>query len=69
MTFGQAANSRVARHLADRVQILAKQQRLGTEAGGCKRRFDPGMAGADYDNIIFLREKKMFHVEISSRPP
>ena len=52
MTFGRAADCRVAGHIAHRIQIDRKAHRAQTEPGGGKCRFNPCVPGADHGNII-----------------
>ncbi len=54
MTFANAADGRVAGHLADGIEILGEQKRAHTETGGCGSRFRPGVTAADYDDIEWV---------------
>ena len=65
VTLCQSTNGRITGHLADCVQVLTKQQRLGAKAGRRQGRLNSGVAGTHHNDIVFLGEKKMFHVESS----
>src|SRR5207247_10796970 len=58
MAFSQATDRRVAGHLSDCIQIDRQEQSLATHPCGGQSRFDSGMAGADYQDIIFFRINK-----------
>ena len=51
---GKAADRGVAGHERDAVQVHGQHQRGAAHAGGGKRSFAPGMAGADHDDVVFL---------------
>ena len=52
MAFAHPSDSRIARHLTDVIKV--QRQHQGLTAKTCRRqcRLDPGMAGANNDNII-----------------
>ncbi len=52
MALGEAANRRVARHLADRLDLMGQQQRAGAEASRRSRSFAAGVAAADHDDVV-----------------
>ena len=52
MSLTDATDSRVARHLADTVQVDGEEQSLGTHAGGCQGSFGAGVAAADDDDVV-----------------
>jgi hypothetical protein len=54
MPFANPANRRVARHLADVVEIQGQHQRPTTHARRRQTRLDAGVAGADDDYIEYL---------------
>ncbi len=66
MALCQASNGRVARHLANRIQILAEQQSLRSQASRRQRRLNAGVAGAYHYDIVMFRKEKLFHVDQSS---
>ena len=51
MAFCRAADSRIARHVADRVQIDGKTSGFHSKARGGKRRLNARVSRADHDNI------------------
>jgi len=54
VSFGQAADGRVARHLADGVRIDRQQQSLAAHPRRRQCRLDPGMAGPMTITSYFL---------------
>ena len=58
LPLGDAADGRVAAHLADRVQAGREQGRLGAQSGGGQGRLGAGMAGADDDDIEIVLGKR-----------
>src|SRR5436190_18046463 len=54
VSLGQAADRRIARHLADCVCIYCKQQRLTAHACGSQGGLDSRMAGTEYDHVVVL---------------
>ena len=54
MALADAADGRVAAHLAQRLDVVGQQQRLAAHAGGGQRRLGAGMAAADDDDVEFL---------------
>jgi hypothetical protein len=69
VAFGESADRRVARHLADGIGIDGKQQRLASHSGGSQRGFDAGVARADYDHVIlfWINKHPVFQLENSRR--
>ena len=51
MPLADAADRRVARHLADGFDIVGEQQRTRAHAGGRGRGLGPGVAAADNDDV------------------
>ena len=60
MPLGQAPDRWIARHLANRVQVLGQHQRPASNSGRSQCRFDAGMAAADHCNVVFCRQFKHF---------
>jgi hypothetical protein len=56
MPFSYSAYGRIARHLAQRFDVLGQEQRAATHAGGHECRLGSGMAATDDDNIKFFRK-------------
>ena len=56
MTFGDAADRRVARHLRDQVDVECEQRRLQPHARRGHRGLASGVAGADNNDIELFRE-------------
>jgi len=54
VALADAADGRVARHLADGLGIVGQQQGLGPEPRARRSRLGAGMAAADHDHIISL---------------
>jgi hypothetical protein len=59
----QTANGWVAGHLADSIEVLREESRLGTQACGGKCGLDASMSSAYNEDIVMFRISKMFHVE------
>ncbi len=55
MPFADAADRRVAAHLAEGLEAMRQQQRGTAHARGGQRRFGAGMAAADDDDVEVLR--------------
>jgi hypothetical protein len=55
VALGKASNRRIAGHLTDGIQIDGQKEGLAAHSRGRQCRFDPGMAGSDYNDIIPLR--------------
>ena len=55
MTFADTADRGVARHLTESVDGMSDQERAGTCARRSKRRFGPGVAAANHNDIVMLR--------------
>ena len=54
MSLGDAADRRIARHLADQIEIEGHKSRARTEARGRRRRLTSGVARTDHDHIKTL---------------
>ena len=52
MALGEAADCRVARHLADRRPVVRQQSGAGTDAGRCRSRLAASMTTADHEHIV-----------------
>ncbi len=52
VALADTADRRVARHLADMVEVEREHQRARTHPGRSQRGFDTGMAGTDDDNVV-----------------
>src|SRR5262249_55518759 len=75
MALGQAANSRVARHLADGGGVMCQPQRPSAHARRCGCRLGPGVPATDDNDIEFrhgsnlsaagfgVKAAAMFHVK------
>jgi hypothetical protein len=59
----KSADGGVAGHLPDGVEILAKQKCRCAQASGCQSRFDSGVPGSYYDNVVIFFYEKLFHVD------
>ena len=55
MTLADTTDRRVARHLANRLDALGKQQGAATHPGGRSGSLGAGMTAADHDDIIGIR--------------
>src|SRR5690606_39477995 len=55
MALANPTDGGVAAHLADSFDVMGQQQRAAAHTGRCQRRFGPGMAAADDDDIEALR--------------
>ena len=55
VALGQAADGRVAGHLADGIEIDGEQEGLATHARRRERRLHARVASAHHDHIILLR--------------
>ena len=51
MAFPDSSDSRIARHLADQIEIQRQQRRVGSQPRGGGRRFAARVAGANYHHI------------------
>ena len=54
LPLADAADGRVAAHLADGVEVAREQGRPGPQPGRGTGRLDPGMAGADDDHVVVV---------------
>ena len=54
MTFGEPADSGVAGHLTDGVQVDRQEQGLASHAGRGQGGLDAGMTGTHHDHVIAL---------------
>src|SRR5207244_9771522 len=52
--FADAADGRIAGHLADVVEVQRQHQRPPTHARRSERGFDTGVTGTDYDDIVAI---------------
>ena len=51
MAFADAADRRIAAHLAERLDVMREQQRAGAHARGRQCRFGAGVSAADHDHV------------------
>ena len=51
MALADAADGRVAAHLAERLDVVGEQQRAPPHAGGRERGLGAGVAAADHDHV------------------
>ena len=63
VSFRQASNRRVARHLAYGIQVLTQEKGFGAQARCGQSRLNSRVAGTDHNDIVEFGEKKLFHVE------
>ena len=54
MTFGETADRRVARHLADRHAVVRQQDYPGADPRRRRRRFAAGMPAANHGHIELI---------------
>ena len=54
MPFGNAADSRIAAHLAHGVQIRCQQRRPRTNARGGRSSFGTGVSSTDHQHVIVI---------------
>ena len=54
MTFADAADRRITRHLAQRIDTVGQQQRFATHAGSRQSRLGTGVSSANYYNVICI---------------
>ena len=54
LPLADAADRRIAAHLADRVAIRGEQGRFGSQSGSRQRGFGASMAGANNDHIVLI---------------
>ena len=52
MALADSTNRGIARHLADVIEVEREHERLHAHPRGRERSFDPGVSGADYDDIV-----------------
>jgi hypothetical protein len=57
MALADAADRRIAAHLAERFDVMGQQQRLRTHAGRCQRGLRAGVPAADDDDVKFCGKK------------
>ena len=64
VAFGDAADGRIAGHLADQVEIESDQRRLRTDACGGGSGFAAGVAGADHNHVkLFIKAHNYFPMQ------
>jgi hypothetical protein len=56
LAFGQAADGRITGHQRNRIQIDIEQKCPAAHSGRGQRRFTTGMAAADYQNVVVIRQ-------------
>ena len=61
MALADAADRRIAGHLAQRLDVVGQQQRARAHPGRCERSLGAGMAAADDDDVETLREVHDFN--------
>ena len=54
MAFANTADSRITRHLAQRINVLGQQQSMAAHSCSCQCSFGSGVAAADHDHIKCL---------------
>src|SRR5262249_37565918 len=64
MPLCQAANGGGTGHLANGVQVLSKKAVFGAHPRGRQCRFNSSVPSPGNDDIVSLREKELFHVEL-----
>jgi hypothetical protein len=55
MALAQASNGRIAGHRTDGSELMGQKCGSSTHARGCSRRFAPGMAATNHDDVENLR--------------
>jgi hypothetical protein len=60
MTFSNAADGRIARHLPQGIEAVGQQQGVAPHAGSGKRSLGSGVAASNYNNIIVFNELHYF---------
>src|SRR5208283_3404383 len=61
VSFSDAANGGVARHLRDQIDVEGIESRLEARAGGGHRGLAPGMAGADHYHVEMFVKRLHLH--------
>src|ERR1700677_293304 len=62
MSLGQAADSRIARHLADRIRIDREKKSRTPHASRRQRSLDAGMTGPDNNDIVFFGVNEHYNI-------
>ena len=65
MAFADASDGGVARHLAERFNVVCKQKRLRAHASGGKRGFRACVSAADDDDVVGFGVNHVGHVCIA----
>src|SRR5271163_3508991 len=60
VTLADAADGRVAGHLADVIEVESEHQRARAHPGRRERGFDSGVAGADNDDVVVHGEQRLW---------
>ncbi len=63
LPLGDAADGRVAAHLADGVAVGGQQRRLGPHPRSRQRRLGAGVAGADDQHVVFVDRISHFWIK------
>lgn len=56
VSFGQATDGGVARHLSDGIEVQGQEERLTPQPGGGECSFDTGVSATDDDGIVLMWE-------------
>ena len=67
MAFADAADRRIAGHLAERFDVMRKQQRAPAHARAGERRFGAGVTATNHDYVKFFREMHAFSASYPGR--
>ena len=67
VALADAADGRVAGHLADVIEVEREHQRARAHPGRGERGFDSGMAGADDDDVVVHGESAIMACEAAAR--
>jgi hypothetical protein len=60
MTLRDSADSRIAGHLRDEIDVERVESGLQAHACACHRSFASGVSGADYDDVELFGELRHF---------
>ena len=66
---GQTTNGRIAGHLADGVEVLSEDGDLRTHPCRGKSSLNPGVAGADDDDVVGLGKSEHTGANYAARAP
>ena len=69
MALAEAADGRVAGHLADGLGLVGQQRRARAAARGRRRRLAAGMAAADDDDVVMLSMRCDMAISLAKRRP